>query len=199
MYKFIFLTFAFLAWAFYEMSGGSDFEPMQPVAEAAPSVATVQTVASTDTATTARPASIEQSVSAVAEPAVEVTRAAYTAPKFDLRTPAEEELAAVDPAVLSAFSGVLGKDEDVTTPGVELAAADSGLVVDQSPLDLREVTGNRVNMRNGPGTDYSIVGRLERGDEVEVLAEPGNGWLKLRVSDSGRIGWMADFLVSSAD
>ena len=51
-------------------------------------------------------------------------------------------------------------------------------------------------MRNGPGTDYSIVDRLSRGNEVEVIAAPGNGWLKLRVSESGRIGWMADFLVS---
>jgi uncharacterized protein YgiM (DUF1202 family) len=54
-------------------------------------------------------------------------------------------------------------------------------------------------MRNGPGTSYSVVDRLQRGDTVEVLAEPGNGWLKLRVAESGQVGWMADFLVSSAD
>ncbi|MGB2201766.1 MAG: SH3 domain-containing protein [Pseudooceanicola atlanticus] len=53
-------------------------------------------------------------------------------------------------------------------------------------------------MRNGPGTNFSIVDRLTRGEQVEVLAEPGNGWLKLRVSDSGRVGWMADFLVTAA-
>lgn len=188
MYKFIFLTFAFLAWALYEMSGGENFQPNSPVAEAAPAEPAV-TTASADAkaatrATDPRP-----------EPAAEVTRAAYTAPSYDLRAPAEAELAAVDPSVLASFSNVLKRDEETAT--VIPAAVQPEVV--EAVADMRAVTGNRVNMRNGPGTSYSIVSRLERGDEVEVLAEPGNGWLKLRVSDSGRIGWMADFLVSSAD
>lgn len=193
MYKFIFLTFAFLAWAFYEMSGGADFQPTQPVAQITP----VQTA----------PAQVEEPRAVAAVPttaatAPEITRAAYTAPSYRLGTPAQEELDAVDPAVLASFADVLNRQEAETeteTPGVEIASVDDSLVADQIAGDLREVTGNRVNMRNGPGTDYSVVGKLERGDAVEVLAEPGNGWLKLRVSDTGRIGWMADFLVSSAD
>ena len=32
MKKFIFLTFTFLAWAFYEMSGGDEFQPQAAVA-----------------------------------------------------------------------------------------------------------------------------------------------------------------------
>lgn len=187
MYKFIFLTFAFLAWAFYEMSGGADFEPSRPMAEAtpAPVAKPESTPAVTRAAAAARP-----------EPAAEVTRAAYTAPSYDLRAPREEELAAVDPMVLASFANVLKRDEEVAP--VEVASTSDTLVV-EAALDLREVTGNRVNMRNGPGTAYPVVSRLERGDEVEVLATPGNGWLKLRVTESGRIGWMADFLVSAAD
>lgn len=189
MYKFILLTFAFLSWAFYEMSGGAEFEPSRPEASAAPSA--TEELPSIGTAVT----KADPVVTPVAEPAAEVTRAAYTAPSYDLRAPAEEELAAVDPAVLASFSNVLVRDNaSAVTPAV----VDGGLAAGQIELDLRQVTGNRVNMRNGPGTDYSIVSRLQRGDAVEVLAEPGNGWLKLRVSDSGRIGWMADFLVSAA-
>lgn len=62
--------------------------------------------------------------------------------------------------------------------------------------DFRRVTGNRVNMRNGPGTQYSIVGKLLRDDEVEVLQDPGIGWVKLQVMETGRIGWMSSKLLS---
>ena len=197
MNKFIFLTFAFLSWAFYEMSGGADFEPYQPVAEAAP-----ETSAEPRAESAVRTASASIVPTASAAPAPEVTRAAYTAPSYDLRAPVQEELDAVDPAVLASFGDVLKRDEakaESAEANIELASADPGMVVDQVVTDVREITGNRVNMRNGPGTDFSVVDKLRRGDSVEVLAEPGNGWLKLRLSDTGRIGWMADFLVSSAN
>jgi hypothetical protein len=187
MYKFIFLTFGFLAWAFYEMSGGAAFEPAERVAKAEPIAKPVQTAASTP--------EVKVTPAPKGEPAGEVTRAAYTAPSYDLRAPNEEEIAALDPAVLASFASALNKDE----PVVAKPEPDVGLVESNIALDLRQVTGNKVNMRNGPSTDYSVVARLARGDTVEVLAEPGNGWLKLRVSDTGHIGWMADFLVSAAN
>lgn len=62
---------------------------------------------------------------------------------------------------------------------------------------MREVAGTRVNMRLGPGTGHSVVTQLSQGTEVEVLRAEG-GWLKLRVVDSKRIGWMADYLVTAA-
>jgi hypothetical protein len=195
MYKFIFLTFAFLAWAFYEMSGGADFAPTQrATAEpATPAADTEAPIVEAKSTAAAKPAPLP----ARPEPAAEVTRATYTAPSYNLRAPAEEELAAVDPAVLTTFASVLKKEEDIAK--IEVAAVNAEQIAVDPVTDLREVTGNRVNMRNGPGTSYSVVDRLQRGDTVEVLAEPGNGWLKLRVAGSGQVGWMADFLVSSAD
>ncbi|WP_407494982.1 SH3 domain-containing protein [Pseudooceanicola sp. MF1-13] len=193
MSKFIFLTFIFLAWAFYEMSGGQDFEPMVPTAEAEPAkkdaiqVSTRSEDAATDTTPVIAPKATQPAV----------TRVAFSQPNFDLRTPNEEELAAVDPAVLASFGNVVGREQEA--PGAAPASGAIEVAVDNVGPDMRSVTGNRVNMRNGPGTNYSIVGRLARGDEVEVLSDPGNGWLKLRVSESGRIGWMADFLLTAAD
>ena len=54
-----------------------------------------------------------------------------------------------------------------------------------------------MNLRRGPGTNFNAVGRLTRGEQVLVLSEE-NGWVKLRVLETGRIGYMADFLVSDA-
>lgn len=180
MYKFIFLTFAFLAWGFYEMSGGKDFEPATKIAQATP----IQVSSKSE----AKPGADAPADTAVLP---EVARAATPAPAFDIRKPDQAELAAVDPAVLQSFGNPLTGEP----PQAKVITA----AVDPAPADLRSVTGNRVNMRNGPGTSYSVVASLPRGAEVEVLSEPGNGWLKLRVTESGRIGWMADFLVSEAD
>ncbi len=60
------------------------------------------------------------------------------------------------------------------------------------------VDASRVNMRSGPGTGYAVLTRLGKGDSVEVLSDTGDGWLKLRVVDTDRIGWMADFLVTAS-
>ena len=35
--------------------------------------------------------------------------------------------------------------------------------------------------------------------EVEVIRDNGDGWVKLRVLDSGRVGWMADFLLVASN
>jgi len=64
--------------------------------------------------------------------------------------------------------------------------------------DLRQIAGRVVNMRNGPGTQFSVLQKLRRGEPVEVVGGNGAGWLKLRVVENGRIGWMADSLVTAA-
>jgi uncharacterized protein YgiM (DUF1202 family) len=69
----------------------------------------------------------------------------------------------------------------------------------QGARDLRNVSASRVNMRQGPGTDFNVVAKLTLGTEVEVLRDQGDGWVKLRVVDSGRVGWMADHLLTAAN
>ena len=61
---------------------------------------------------------------------------------------------------------------------------------------VRQVTGNRVNLRNGPGTEYNVLSKLTRGEQVAILQDPGNGWLKLRVLETNRVGWLAASLVN---
>ena len=41
-----------------------------------------------------------------------------------------------------------------------------------------QVTGNRINVRAGPGTGHKIVAQLEKGQEVKVLGRREN-WLKV--------------------
>ena len=37
---------------------------------------------------------------------------------------------------------------------------------------------------------------IKPGEKVAILQEPGNGWLKLRVVETNRIGWLAASLVN---
>ncbi|WP_283643996.1 SH3 domain-containing protein, partial [Marinovum algicola] len=88
-----------------------------------------------------------------------------------------------------------------TADAVALAVAEAvtGLPgQDAAPRDLRSVNGSRVNLRDGPGTGFGVLGTLARGTEVEVLEDPGAGWVRLQVVPEGQIGWIADFLLDGA-
>lgn len=52
---------------------------------------------------------------------------------------------------------------------------------------------NKCNVRSGPGTDNSIVFRVERGVPFKVLNRRGN-WLKVEHAD-GETGWIHKSLV----
>lgn len=65
--------------------------------------------------------------------------------------------------------------------------------------DLVFVSGNRVNMRTGPGSNYSWVATLTRGTGL-ILLEKGNRWYKVQTKVDGAVvtGWMASAFLSSA-
>ena len=52
----------------------------------------------------------------------------------------------------------------------------------------KSVTGSRVNLRKGPGTNYPVVTSLIRGTSVGVISE-SNGWSKINYN--GSIGYMS--------
>jgi uncharacterized protein YgiM (DUF1202 family) len=96
-----------------------------------------------------------------------------------------------------AVSATQKPASEVVMPSIAVDAAYSP--EPETVVDMRFITGKSVNMRNGPGTGYSVTDRLVSGQQVQVLQEPGNGWLKLKVLETGHVGWMADWLVSDAE
>ena len=60
----------------------------------------------------------------------------------------------------------------------EIASADTGWV-----------RGNiRLNLRSGAGTQFKILGAIETGDEMDVLAR-GESWTRVRTAE-GKSGWI---------
>ncbi|WP_304951371.1 SH3 domain-containing protein, partial [Sulfitobacter sp.] len=48
-----------------------------------------------------------------------------------------------------------------------------------------------------PGTNFGVVGKLGKGDAVEVIEDNGAGWVRFRSVDGSESGWMADFLLNN--
>lgn len=176
MRLFIALSFVLLAVAYWLASGGPGFVPeARPVAEA--------------------------------EPAAVVTVTRAEAPESDLVAPPPEAGAlSLEPeagpepvAEVATPTGPEGLPETPVAPDEALAALAPDLAAGEAPEELveaaapggagREVTGDGVNLREGPGTSFDVVGRLDRGDRAEVI-ELRDGWAWVRVG--GAEGWMSE-------
>ncbi|WP_299599720.1 SH3 domain-containing protein [uncultured Tateyamaria sp.] len=199
MMRFIIITFGFLAFAFYEMSGGADFDAEQTrlsrielpvevkqetltqvaVAPAAPAVPENVTRVSLNL----------NSVSDVLRPQRTVQTTAARPRAVEAESETDIALSEEEPTIILPSLIV---DTAIITP-VDFNAPEAA--ADPSK-DVRAVSARSVNVRGGPGTDYSVVNRLTRGAKVEVLQDPGNGWVELRPLNGGTIGWMADYLLS---
>ena len=199
MWRFIVVTFAFLGWSFYVLSGGADYEPRTQSIQARAKLDDVRPLA--------RPGSIQiaelETTHEVAQDDATITRALSSLNDLDTSKASRYEVmlaaARTDDIVEPEFKADAQKIEILTqTP--ELTAQPEDVVADPAavPLDVRRVTGTVVNMRDGPSTFYLAIGKLKQGDEVEVLETSGDGWLKIRVMATGQEGWMADWLATAA-
>ncbi|MGR3760759.1 SH3 domain-containing protein [Roseobacteraceae bacterium NS-SX3] len=225
MPRYILVSFAFLGWTFYEMSGGSDFvPPAQPapdqVAEAGTATAAPRPA---ETVSRSGAASVPLEVTAaslVTRPVIQPAEAApapgSTRPAANPNLRAQIALSRIEAAgSVIASADTVFSDEPAAT--VQLASATGGLAPalaaaepeaeipaaapaeeagTEPAADLRYVRGSRVNMRMGPGTAYPVIARVVSGDEVEVFEDSGTGWLRLRVVEKGRVGWIAASLIS---
>ncbi len=63
---------------------------------------------------------------------------------------------------------------------------------------IMRVNVRAVNVRAGPGTEYSVMDSLRRGDEVLVVAEADgpDGWAMIRIEGDGLEGYISAALLS---
>ncbi|MEX0338937.1 MAG: SH3 domain-containing protein [Arenibacterium sp.] len=214
MPRYIPLCFLLLAWVFYEMSGGSEFEP-KVVAELAPVLEEMPVdVTPLEKARRARAEeALAIATARVREPAPAPVQAEPVAPAVEETSPSvvEERRAALR-STLPVFTSVTGAaTEQLQTisltglgvtaqpqPAAPAAPAEAVRAPVAETADIREVVATRVNMRAGPGTSHDILARLSRGQSVEILGDNGQGWLRLRTLPEDRVGWIAERLISPA-
>jgi hypothetical protein len=208
MTRFILLTFALMFWGFYELSGGSDFRAgwteAQTRAAGSPEVSRAANAGSlTDIAVGAAQAA---TLDPEAEFDASQGEAAPNVIALDVPTVKATPGTPETPAPILVAAAAIGTGADAPSEAprprlrstADMPTDDMPNVTSIGPVtDMRTVDGSTVNMRSGPGTNFPVLAKLSRGDAVEVLRSEGK-WLKLRVAETGRVGWMADFLVTAA-
>ena len=198
MEKYILISFGFLGWAFYEMSGGSDFQPASVrMAQAEPAVASQMAPAEVASASK----SATRQSDAVKKVALNLTTREVQAQPASLVQPAvmrESDSAATSSDAMPAWGA---PTTQVILPSLIASNNTSAYMQNASATtaqgDVRTVAGDMVNVRGGPGTRHGVVMQLSRGEAVEILTENGNGWVRMRPLSGGEEGWMADFLLSN--
>jgi len=189
MKTFILLTFGFLGFAFYELSGGADFEP----ASAKFAAATPDAPAGKKTTT----APAEQPVTTAS-----ITKINHTPDVTRVSLDLTEVGNTAEQAVQKPTARVIDSAEtpQIILPSL-IATTNSTTTLNSAATsqsnDIRIVSGNRVNVRGGPSTNHSVVSKLTRGQEVRILQDNGDGWVRMQPVNGGESGWMADFLLTS--
>lgn len=59
------------------------------------------------------------------------------------------------------------------------------------------VTGNNVNVRTGPGTNFPVVTKVSKGTTMTVK-DSAFGWYKVVLPDGNTTGWIASWLVDTS-
>lgn len=72
----------------------------------------------------------------------------------------------------------------VLSPNDRTAAASSSITI----------TGDSVNVREGPGLTYNVIGQVKKGQKFSLLSEKKD-WVQIKLSN-GKKGWIANWLVS---
>ena len=75
------------------------------------------------------------------------------------------------------------------------AATETTAEAADAKLALLQVSGDRVNMRQGPGTSHGVLDTLPRGTEARLIESAG-GWAKIEITSTGQTGWMSERLLA---
>ncbi|WP_418594579.1 SH3 domain-containing protein [Ponticoccus sp. (in: a-proteobacteria)] len=225
MFRVMLITFGVLGWAWYELSGGSEFEagdtgvtlmaavpdtalgatPGPEVTRADRSASDLSSVAPVREAAAPVRQPLPEPAKAViaAEPVVPADPQKFAA-LLDAALPDEPE-GNFDDAPVAEVMPVAGTARPAVAEPVvaETAFAEPSVaepaIAEPQRADLRVVVGSRVNLREGPATSYAVVTQLLQGEFVEVLDETGDGWVRLRAVDGNNEGWMAASLLVASN
>ncbi|WP_413220160.1 SH3 domain-containing protein [Tritonibacter mobilis] len=214
MSRFLVVSFAGLALAFYELSGGADFSPPERPQTESPSARVA--AASDRGRIISRPAETQLAspvLTPYSAPAVIKTATGNRADTAS-DTPTGSDAAVInislrEPASVVSLPQPISLNLPVT--GLRIGSIEGGLgaittdepqpvaaVATPEPIgDMRKIRASRANVRLGPGTRFPVLMQLLAGDKVRVLNDDPSGWSLLENPKTGQVGWIAASLLSA--
>jgi len=110
----------------------------------------------------------------------------------------------VKAATLVSFSqpAVVNLDGTIKVPepiALARAVAQPVLMQGEPKLNVQYVTAQRVNVRQGPSTEHPVLGKVVYDEAVQVLSDPAQEWVLVRIEGDGIEGYMSSkFLQETA-
>jgi hypothetical protein len=78
-----------------------------------------------------------------------------------------------------------------TATGPEAPSVEAEIDAALSESQVWFVNADRVNVREGPSTGYGVVGQIVFGEATEILSDPLDEWVKIRIQGDGVEGYVA--------
>jgi len=101
-------------------------------------------------------------------------------------------IAAGKPSVIAGKFVIVGQEKAE-------AVAEAVAETDTNRSPVMYVSSNSVNVRQGPSTDYEVVGRLSRAEAVTVVSQEQDGWVRIAIEGDGLEGFIAARLLTETD
>ena len=192
MKSYVWLSFIFMGWGYYEISGGGEFTPAGP---ATPIFAEATQVSPEIVTRAASPTLIALSTSNTTQPVEGATPEAASLENVRFTDTNAQNGTETDQS--AKFTDAETPETGVETQDIATDAPDASNQPD-AIVDIRQVSGSRVNMRAGPSTDHQVITTLDGGTDLEVLETNAEGWARVMTVNDQYEGWMAERLLSPA-
>lgn len=115
----------------------------------------------------------------------------------DERIPLKDESRAIEIALAATVTPDAPPEARSRVVKVSSGPAAAAVVAAPDPEGTWYVTGSRVNLRAGPSTSESVVGRVVLGQKAEMLEETDNGWYHIRTAGGAQDGFIYSKFLST--
>lgn len=126
-------------------------------------------------------------------------------PEVRQQEPVQQVAIINEPVQSAVMAAVFAPSEPVmvvlAAPVIETASVQIAEPTPAAPevtLKVLYVDAPSVNVREGPGKDFSIVAKLSRGEAVQAVTETDGpvGWTRIRIEGDGLEGFIATNLLA---
>jgi len=93
------------------------------------------------------------------------------------------------PAIVNSDGSIV---DPATAPVEQFTEATTIPDLQSEPgIEVRYVTAQSVNVREGPSTGHPVLGRVIFAEAVQILSDPTKDWVLIRIEGDGIEGFMA--------
>ena len=87
-----------------------------------------------------------------------------------------------------------------SSPSAQPSATQDPPTVTSTPVPLTVTATQNVNVRSGPGTNFSVVGKLQQGESALLKGKSENGeWWQVAYPSEQERGWVASQFATVSD